>query len=135
MKVLVIDPGPVNSTARLVEVPHTLAAFNELVGGSIEGLTLGSGVSAYINEDGKALGLPVNVVGDQIVRVLLSQTGRRLMPGDVIVGPIVFLGLPDDDGEDRDVPQAFVDWFASIDGVEVNDESTGDTPDAPTGGL
>jgi len=111
MKVLVIEPG--TTTAHLREVPHTLAAFNELVGGDIEGLTLGYDVTAYINEDGKALGLPVNEVADSLIRELLSFVHRSLMPGDVIVGPVVFLGSPDDEGEDSDVPDELVRFVRS----------------------
>lgn len=117
MKVLVIEPGSQTATVR--EVAHTLTAFQELVGGDIEGLTLGSGVTAYINEGGKGLGLPVNVVADEIVRILLVADGRRLMPGDVIVGPVVFLGSPDGDGEDTGVPSEFVEWVGAFDGFTV----------------
>ncbi|MGH3497428.1 MAG: DUF3846 domain-containing protein [Nocardioidaceae bacterium] len=66
---------------------HTLHA---LVGGYIEGVadTWGTWI-AYCNEEGKLLGLPVNV-----------------RAGDVLCGPVVFLGPPDpaESGDSAAVP-------------------------------
>jgi len=99
--VLLVSPD--TDVARLVTVDQELEAFQELVGGDIEGLTLGE-VSAYLNTNGKALGLPLNAYADALIRDLLADTGHRLLPGDAIVGPVAFMGPPDRAGYDTSIP-------------------------------
>lgn len=117
IKVLVVEPGSSTGTIRTVD--QSLESFQSLVGGFIEGLTLTEEVSAYINEEGKLAGLPVNATGDILIRELLSASGRRLLPGDVIVGPVVFVGAPDDEeGWDASVPEEFLTYVRALIDVE-----------------
>jgi hypothetical protein len=99
-RALVVRP---DGTAEVVRVSRRLESWQELVGGSIEGLSLSAEVRAFINEDGKALGLAMNVYADAMIRALLKSVGHTLMPGDYIVGPVVFLGPVDRYGYETDV--------------------------------
>lgn len=49
----------------------------------------------YLNEEGKLSGLPVNVTATALTRDLLPAY-------DVIVGDVILLGPPDDEGNDTD---------------------------------
>lgn len=74
----------------------TLGELQALVGGYIEVIAFPDGRTAYLNEDGKGLQLPVNHEATARVR-------HWLTPGDVIVGDIVLCTRAetesDDDGE------------------------------------
>lgn len=119
IKVLVVEPG--SATGRIRVIDQSLESFQSLVGGYIEGLTLTEEVSAYINEEGKLRSLPVNVSGDVIIRELLFRSGRHLMPGDVIVGPVVFVGAPDDEeGWDTSVPEDFLAYAREL--IDIEEE-------------
>jgi hypothetical protein len=122
-RALVIKPD--TDVARLVHVNRDLASWKRLVGGPIESLALSDTVWAYINEDGKAQGLPVNLFGDQFVRASLARIGRRLWPGDHITGPLVLKGPPDRDGWDTDVPDQVLAEVRAL-GMTVEDETTGE---------
>jgi hypothetical protein len=94
----------------LLVVDGSLGSLQKLVGGDIEAVHFGAGVSAYINENGKAGGLPVN----PLVSAWAWLTDIGLLPGDMIVGHAVFVGdpLPDDEeGRDTDVPEEFAKKF------------------------
>lgn len=103
VRVLVSRPGEEHLT--LTRVNRRLESWQALVGGDIEHLALSPFVGAYINENGKAEGLALNERGDFLVNLLLAAGGRFLMPGDYIVGPVVFTGPADDQGWDTDVPK------------------------------
>jgi hypothetical protein len=60
----------------------TLEELQGFVGGYIEALYPDDGLIMFLNEDGKRLGLPRNMIAT------LMMTGR-LYPGDVIVGTVV----------------------------------------------
>src|SRR5262245_31873406 len=70
------------------------------VGGWIEAIGDRASWSAYLNEEGKLDGLPVNPMADQ----LAQQLGWQYLPGDFLVGNVVFCGPPDGAGEDTSVP-------------------------------
>lgn len=111
---------PAGAPARL------LAVLRHLVGGDIEALPipLDSGVTAYGNENAKALGLAVNHPADVVVTLL----GWQRYPGDFLSGTVVFIGARHSGGEDgwveTDVP-AFVIDAARTAGLTL----TGDAPD------
>lgn len=107
-KVLVVET---DGTATVKRIPRRLEAWQAEVGGDIESLSLTQDVTSYINENGKADGLMYNPVGDLIVRTLLQEGERQLMPGDHIVGPVIFCGQPDRHGWDTDVPERLLNWF------------------------
>lgn len=115
-RVLVIEPG--TRVGEIREVEESLEAFQGQVGGNIEGLNLSPTVSVYINEDGKQLRLERNVWGEAFILRALRSTGRGLLPGDFIVGPVVIFGGYDGEGENRDVPQHVIEMAREV-GVEV----------------
>lgn len=75
------DPG------HMMKVENTLEAFQELVGGYIETFTFSQDTTLVINEEGRLLGLPVN----------MDFFGHRFF------GPMIFVGY-NDDGEFVDLP-------------------------------
>jgi hypothetical protein len=87
--------------------------MNKAVGGWIEALALpwGDGdQSAYVNEDGIALGLPFN----RLATDLCTELQVGLMPGDYIKGNMLVLGPPDDDeGESTDIDEALAELLLS----------------------
>jgi hypothetical protein len=62
---------------------------------------------AYIDEEGKLKGLPINVFGTALARTI------GWLADDVLVGPVVFLG-DHPEGEESDVPQAVLDAAAAL---------------------
>lgn len=121
IQVLVARPGEEHAT--LTRINRRLESWQELVGGDIEHLALSPFVSAYINENGKAEALPLNERGDFLVNLLLEAGGRRLMPGDYIVGPVVFCGPADEYGWDTDVPPQLLESLRKTDWEIVEEES------------
>lgn len=114
--VLVIQPGSWKAERKTID--GKLDAFQQLVGGYIEALSLTDEVSAYINEEGKLDGLPRNEAADRLVKHALRTVGRGLIPGDYIAGPLVLTGQPDDDGDDQGVPESVVDLLNAV-GVKI----------------
>jgi len=90
-------PANEHAWAGLRDFSADLEGMKEAVGGGyIEGIG-GEGWSAYCDEEGKINGLPVNVRATRLARALGWPTG------DVLCGPVVFLGPVDDEGEETDV--------------------------------
>lgn len=63
--------------------------------------------TAYIDEDGKLADppKPQNVTAE----ILARSCGWQSLPGDFLVGDVVFFGPVDEDGNNTDVPQQLVD--------------------------
>lgn len=80
--------------AEIRVVEPVLKTFQGLVGGWIEVIS-GEGWCAYLNEEGKIAGLPVNAAADSLARRL----GWESLPGDVLVGSVVFCGPLDGEGD------------------------------------
>lgn len=87
-------------------IVNGLKDLQELVGGYIEGIYSSTGGHlAYVNEEGKLLGLPVNSRASKIVHAM----GARIQMQDYIAGSMVIVGAPDENGEDTDVSATFLD--------------------------
>ena len=99
--VLIIEPGTRPYTTR---IEPTAATLRRLVGGPLEAVTR-PGWQAYVNEDGKVLGLPVNPVATR----LLFPDG-----GDVIAGTAVVLGTSPT-GTEADVPPGLATSVLAVD--------------------
>jgi len=93
-----------NGEMQWADIETDLSTLNRLVGGYIELVYVNPGVHAYINEEGKILGLPINPVA-----TFLSG----LAGVDVLCGTAVFFGsgnmpeegdLPDEWSEERLLP-------------------------------
>src|SRR5262245_34522191 len=90
---------PPQGAAKVVQVDtRSLAALQGLVGGYIEAIG-GPGWSAYLDEEGKIKGLPVNMLATYYA-VKLGWVG---MPNDMLVGPVLFCGQADANGYDTPV--------------------------------
>lgn len=126
--VLVIEPGSWKATRKTIE--PKLDAFRQLVGGNIEALSLTDEVSAYINEEGKLTGLARNEAADRLVKHALSTVGRRMIPGDYVVGPLVLMGQPDNAGYDTGVPESVVDLLNAA-GVKIGGDGPAVTVEVP----
>lgn len=86
-----------------------LLQLQELVGGHIEMVTLSDTLHGYINEDGKALDLPVN---DRATKLAYDWM-IGLVQGDVIVGNMVILS-DDGEGNETDVPSRMADELMEV---------------------
>lgn len=86
----------------MIEIPSVdaLEPLQKLVGGLIEGVSLGD-IYAYVNEEGKILGLPVNVIATRLWQDAYGRT-------DIIMGNMVVVGAYDDEGNEMDIPQEHV---------------------------
>lgn len=85
-----------------------LEAIQSAVGGYFQVLNLANGAIMMLNEDGKFMDLPYNEFASELYAAL----GRSpLMPGDFIVGNVVFVGPPgpDDDGAETSLTDAMLD--------------------------
>lgn len=84
--------------------------YNDVVGGYLEGIKMYSLATdndsglAYINEDGKMLGLPINRDAS-----LIAWLSHAIYDTDRIAGNMIIMGATDDEGESTDVSQIWVD--------------------------
>jgi hypothetical protein len=98
MKAIVVTPEKVEF--------RFITDLHQTLGGYLECLSVGENFICFIDEDGKAKGLPVNLTATAIIEGMLDKRGRRLLPGDQIVGMAIFVGM---DGEDEgDIPEEVV---------------------------
>lgn len=98
MRALVFN---VDAEPYVEDIKPSLTVLQELVGGYIEPLQL-QGCHAYFNEEGKWMGLPVNLPATQFTEALGWRRG-----GDYLVGTVVFLG--DNGADEGPVPDAVVE--------------------------
>ena len=105
---LVVKPG--STVAELVEVPTDLDGLTAIVGGLLEAVTPSTADAgkwhAYVDEEGKYKGLPVNLFGT-ILAHSLGWTGR-----EYLVGPMVFLGSSGAD--EADLPTETLDMITRV---------------------
>lgn len=108
-EMLIVEPyGP----ATLDNLPSDLTALQIRVGGYIEAVSPAAGNwHAYCDEEGKLIGLPVNVPATQLAHLL------GWPQGDILSGTVVFLG-DGKDGEEDDVPEAVVQQALEI-GINI----------------
>lgn len=86
------------------------AAINDLVGGWFEVVGAPHGANMYLNQDGKALRLPENIVATTLAR----QSDAPIQVHDFVAGQVVVVGGPDVDGSDLDVPDEFLAHMESL---------------------
>jgi len=109
--------------ATVVALPQS-GDVSELVGGYIEFLRVGDDAHAYIDEEGKLKGLPVNEVASQFcgdyrvgLRQFCGDYRVGLQAWDHIVGPMLILGSRnasgEEDGAEHSVPKHVVAYFAA----------------------
>jgi hypothetical protein len=69
------------------------STLSEAVGGLIEAVSLPSGLTLWVNEEGKLNGLPVNKIATDL---FTREFGAQY---DIIVGNAILTGGADDEGE------------------------------------
>lgn len=84
----------------LNEADSELSALQSAVGGWIQAVDLKDGMSMYLNEEGKVHGLDLNPVATKYFEDTYG------VGSDVIVGDVVFTGLPDGNGDTTAVTSA-----------------------------
>src|ERR1035437_2762169 len=96
---VLLIPADNDNAVTMIGTEATLDAFQEIVGGLIEVVTLSEvgRHSLYFNEEGKLLHLPFN---SRATWLLHKGTNSVL---DVIVGDAFLAGPVDDDGNDTNV--------------------------------
>lgn len=78
--------------------------LRDSVGGLIEAVDLRPGLTIWVNEEGKLINLPFNVIGTHLWEKCFGVT-------DVIVGDCVFTGNSNDEGETEELS---VPWVVQI---------------------
>ena len=100
--------GPLEYFDLPLDVGSGLALLQEEVGGDGELVAIRRGTqiaSAYCNEDGIALTLPINIRAN----LIFARSDRPL--GCYLLGPVVLTGGPDRDGNNRDWTPEMSDVF------------------------
>lgn len=87
----ILIPADIKAPVRMVTV-ETLEDFTGHVGGMIQAVTAPDYFTAFLDEEGKLKGRPMNIRAHAVIH--LSDTG--LDPRDVIVGDVVVVGPEDD---------------------------------------
>jgi len=90
-----------------IETQGTYEEICEAVGGYIEYSRLKNIGSMYVNEEGKLLNLPVNMIATTV----FSQINNWV---DVIVGDAIVFGPIDENGNETPVTQEFIDLLVQV---------------------
>lgn len=108
----VIIPSDEGSPVRIEDVPEIdLEFLQRTVGGYVERVALdavgggGGLLSIYLNEDGKRMRLPYNPRATALAWNYLAISRRDYMVGDVVI-----LGAPDEDGEEAGLDAEGAAW-------------------------
>lgn len=108
---LIIEPSDDVATMRPVAT-NLPGAIAEIIGGTIEAIELDGGSVLWLNESGKDLGLPTNLLATKIAHRLHA----RLFPDDTINGRALIVGEcpgPHGDLVSADVAPATLDAIKS----------------------
>lgn len=105
MIAVLVVPADQNEPMSVIAIEADLETLQGMVGGYIEAFS-GPTWVGYCNEEGKINGLLPNVRATQLARA--ARWGTL----DVLMGDVVFVGPPDEEGRDTDVPQSLV-WIAN----------------------
>lgn len=93
MKVLYISTNDAVTLRHSVDEFVSYETLSNAVGGMIEAVTLPSGITLWVNEEGKLNGLPVNKVATNLMTRAFGQQF------DILVGNVIVTGGADDEGE------------------------------------
>lgn len=104
MRVLIIPPA---GAVEVREIDGKLGDYQGIVGGYIEAVTLPAGAVGLVNEEGALRGgLAVN----PRATALVGAAGLVSLPFG-IMGVMVCVGAPDENGDETPCPQALLDLF------------------------
>ncbi|GAB3862510.1 hypothetical protein GCM10028801_28090 [Nocardioides maradonensis] len=104
---LIIEPGDEVASLRPVEA-NAPEAIARIVEGNVEAVEIDGGAVLWLNEAGKSLGLPTNLLATKIAHRLHAG----LFPDDTISGRALIVGEapgPTGDLVSGDLPQATLD--------------------------
>ncbi|MET4003908.1 hypothetical protein ABIB48_002646 [Arthrobacter sp. UYCu511] len=83
-----------------------LKDMQSAVGGLIEAIDIERpDATIFVNEDGKLIGLDQNARATLVLWIHNS----RFRGNDILVGDVIIVGQPDDEGDSQDVPAELVD--------------------------
>ena len=102
-RIIVINP---DKPPKVLEVPATLKALQEAVGGYIELFAVDGHVNFLCNEEGRLIGMPFN-------RSIQLSDGAEFD----IYGPVVLLGGKEETGEFESLTDTDIaEWMAKLGG-------------------
>lgn len=108
---------------------QSLDDYYEVVGGLFEAVdTEEPHASFFVNEEGKLIDLPLN----RRATLLWWGTTRAARNADVLMGDVLIVGPPDDEGETTDVPAEVLEMLFPSSEFRVEVETL-DTPGAWNG--
>lgn len=99
--------GIIIRTDNSVEIRDVLdegVTYQAIVGGWLEAIGVDD-ATMYINEEGKLLSLPPNLIATGI-----AHSSRGISQRDFISGNVLLVGPPDMMGNDTDVPESWQEW-------------------------
>lgn len=99
-----------------VQAQPTYDDLVAIVGGWLEGVPI-EGVTAYVNEEGKLMGLSRNPVASQI-----AHADGAIYPNDWIAGNMIVMGPLDDDGDSTSLHKDWVSNALSTIGINDTEE-------------
>jgi len=99
MKVILVHPDGAIEQTEIAELAQGVGGFVQQV------RTLIPHVDAFVNEDGKRLGLPVNLFATKLCAPYLQS-------GDFVVGTLLLTGPADAEGNTTDVPWGVPEFIA-----------------------
>jgi len=107
MRALLIE---IRST-EIVDVPEdpmgALTYLKDLVGGWIESIPMPMNCHAFINEEGKLIGLPINPLATTLYNLAVHGS-------DMVAGNAVVFGPPNEDGDETPVTDEFLTFVKEI---------------------
>lgn len=92
MALLIRAIGPKGSRVETVHPTNketfTLEELQGFVGGYIEALRMDTGQMMFLNEDGKSMGLPFNLIADLLAHDLTGIASHDSIVGDVLIASL-----------------------------------------------
>jgi len=107
MKAAIFNP---DHTGGIVEFEQgeSYQMIRDAVGGIFQAIDLPTlGVTMWIHDEGKLMGLPENIFGNLFWRTEYGDTDR-------IVGPVILTGMPDAKGETTGLNAKFIALLESV---------------------
>lgn len=93
-------------------------AINKGVGGYIECVAINPNLDMYVNEEGKLISLPQNLIAQHYWNTTYGFWT------DIIVGDVVFTGGVDDEGESQSLSQEQIDTILKDAGITEHETVT-----------
>ena len=105
---------PAHGECEVRDIEPDLATFQQLVGGDIEAIR-GPEWTAYLHTEGKLLSL----TGNAVATLLAARLGWVYLPGDALVGVVVFCGPADAEGADTSLRPGVLQALTAVNGQRL----------------